>query len=74
MRDEYAGDVQLVMQASQPATQLLTHLCVERAERLVQQQYLRLDSEGARQCYTLALSAGKLCGVTVGEPVQLHEI
>ncbi len=58
--DEQRGDVQLVVQAAQPAAQLLAHLGVERAERLVEQQHARLDGERAGERDALALAAGKL--------------
>src|SRR3954453_6324537 len=62
------------MQAAQPLPQLLAHLGVERAERLVEQQDARLDGERARQRDTLALATGELAGIAVGEPIELHEI
>ena len=74
MRDEDAGDVQLVVQPAQPAAQLLAHLGVERAERLVQQQHLRLDRQRAGQRDALALAAGELVRIAVGEPVELHQL
>ena len=54
------GDVQLVVQAAQPAAQLLAHLGVERAERLVEQQHARLDGQRAGERDALALAAGEL--------------
>ena len=60
VRDEDAGDVDLVVQPAQPLAQLLAHLGVERAERLVEQQHLRLGGERARQRDALALAAGEL--------------
>ena len=71
--DEHAGDVHLVVQPAQPAAQLLAHLRVERAERLVEQQHPRLDGERARQRDALALAAGELRGIAVAEPVELHQ-
>ena len=65
--DEHRGDVDLVVQAPQPGAQLLAHLRVERAERLVEQQHLRLDRERAGQRHALALAAGELRRVAVGE-------
>ena len=35
---------------------------------------LRLDGEGAGQGHALALAAGELRGVAVGQPVELHEL
>ena len=60
VRDEHAGQVNLGVQPPQPAPQLLPHLGVERAERLVEQQHLRLDRERARQRDALPLAAGEL--------------
>ena len=72
--DEDAGDVDLVVQPPQPSAQFLAHLGVERAEGLVEQQHLRLDRERARQGDALALAAGELRGIAVGEAVELHEL
>ena len=62
MRNENAGDADVVVQLSQPAPKLLTHLRVERAERFVQEQDARLDGESAGQRDALALAARKLRG------------
>ena len=51
----------------------LRTLRVERAERLVEQQHLGLDRERARERDALALAAGELVRIAVGEPVELHE-
>jgi hypothetical protein len=72
--DEDAGDVQLVVQAAQPAAQFLAHLGVERAEGLVEQQHLGLHRQRARQGNALALAARELRGVAVGQPVELHQL
>lgn len=61
VRHEQAGDVQIVVQAAQPPAQLLAHLGIERAERLVEQQYARLHRQRARQGNALALPADS-CG------------
>ena len=71
--DEQGGDVQLLVQAAEPAAQLLAHLGIERAERLVEQQHARLDRERARKRDALSLAAGELRGVTLGLPIELHE-
>ena len=49
-----------VVDLAQPAAQLAAHLRVERAERLVEQQHLRLDRQRAGQRDALALAAGEL--------------
>ena len=53
-----AGEVQLLVQAAQPAPQLVAHLAVQRTERLIQQQHLRIHGHGARQGHPLLLAAG----------------
>ena len=63
-----------IVQAAQPAPQLLAHLGIERAERLVEQQHLRLDRQRARQRDALALAAGQAAGITIGQPVELHQL
>ena len=45
------------MQLAQPAAQLAPYRRVERAERLVEQQHLRLDRQGAGERDALALAA-----------------
>src|SRR5450830_1028946 len=62
------------MQAAQPAAQFLAYLGVQRAERFVEQQYARLDGQGAGQRDTLALSARQLRRITVGQPIQLYQL
>ena len=66
--------VHLVVQAAQPDAQLLADARVERAERLVEQQHLRLDGERAGERHALPLAAGELRRVAVGEAVELHEL
>jgi hypothetical protein len=71
---EDAGDMQLVVQAAQPAAQLLAHLGVQRAKGLVEQQHLGLHRQRAGQGNALALAARQLRGVAVGQPVELHQL
>ena len=65
--------MRLLVQPPQPHAQLLAHGRVERAERLVEQQHARLDGERARERHALALAAGELRRIAVGEAVELHE-
>ena len=74
VRDEHARQVNLLVQAPQPPPQLLPHLRVERAERLVEQQHFRLDRQRARERDALPLSAGQLRRVPIAEVVELHEL
>ena len=55
------------MQATEPDAQLLAHARVESAERLVEQQHLRVDRERAGEPHALPLPAGELCGIAVAE-------
>ena len=64
----------LVVQAAQPLRRSLRTRRVERAERLVEQQHLGLHRQRAGQRHALALAAGELRGVAVGEALQVHEL
>ena len=72
--DEHGGHVHLVVQPSQPRPQVLAHVGVERAERLVQQQHLGLDRQRPGEGHALALAAGELRRVAVGKAGQLHQL
>ena len=73
VRHQDAGDVDLVVQPAEPGPQALPHLGVERAERLVEQQHLRLDGQCPGQRGPLPLAAGKLRREPPAEAVELHE-
>ena len=70
---EHGRDVGLVVQPAQPRAQLLAHPRVERTERLVEQQHLRLDGERAGERHALALAARQLCRIAVRELVDLDQ-
>ncbi|SPZ06525.1 Uncharacterised protein [Pseudomonas aeruginosa] len=72
--DEHRGQVDLLVQARQPAAQLLAYLGVEGAEGFVEEQDLRLHRQRAGQGDTLPLATGELLGIAVGEPVELHHV
>ncbi len=72
--DEDRRHVDLLVQPAQPFAQLRAHLRVERAERLVQQQHLRLHRQRAGERHALQLSAGELGGVALGEAVEADEV
>src|SRR5690606_20812043 len=63
-----------VVDFAQPAAQFATHLRIERTERLVEQQYARLDAKGAGKRYALALTAGKLVRIAVLKAGELHQV
>ena len=58
--DQHRGHALLVVQPAQPRAQLGADGGVERAERLVEQQHLRLDGERAGERHPLALAAREL--------------
>ena len=74
VRDEDRRHVHLVVEAEQPLAQLLAHAGVERAERLVEQEHLRLGSERTRERHALPLAAGELRRIAAAEPGELHEL
>ena len=64
----------IVVELAQPLAQLGAYACIERAERLVEQEHLRLGRERAREPHPLALPAGELRGIAVAEALELHEV
>ena len=74
MRDEDRRHVHLVVEPAQPGAQLLADPGVERAERLVEEQHLRLDGERAGERHPLPLAAGELRRVALGQAVELDEL
>jgi hypothetical protein len=71
--DEDGGDAELVVEAPQPAAELLPYLGVEGPERLVQEEHARLDGESAGEGHSLALSARELARIAVAERLELHQ-
>ena len=74
VRHEHARQADLLVKTAQPAPQLLPHLGIERAERLVEQQHLGLDRQRARKRHALALAAGELRGIAIAQVVELHQL
>ena len=67
-----SGHAQFFMQMTQFDLHLITQLFVERRQRFVHQQNPRLKHNGAGDCDTLFLSAGKLVNAPVPKPTKLH--
>ena len=61
------------MQAPQPLAQLGAHAGVEGAERLVEQQHLRLHRERPGERHALALAARELRRIAVDQPLELDQ-
>ena len=74
VRHEHGRDVDVVVEMSEPLPQLLPNACVERAERLVEEQHPGLDRERACKRHALALPTRELRRVPVGEPGELNEV
>ena len=74
MRDEHEGDPQALLQALELGLHLLAKLQVERPERLVEQQDLRLINERACEGDALLLAARELRRSAIGERFELDEV
>ena len=73
VRDEHRGHADVVVQAPEPAPQLLPHASVERTERLIEQQNLRLGCERPSERDALALAAGELVGIARRQAIEPEE-
>jgi hypothetical protein len=72
--DDDEGDADLVLDVHQLELGLLAQLLVERRQRLVQQQQLRLLRQRPGQGDALALAAGQLVRLARAEALQLHQL
>ena len=68
VRDEHGGGVRFLVQAAQPKAELRADASVQRAERLIEQEHLRLGSECAGERHALPLATRELGRVAVAEP------
>ncbi len=67
VRHDHERDAELLLQVHQLELRVLAQLLVERAERLVEQQQLRPLHQRARERDALALAAGQLVRLALGE-------
>ena len=67
-------DAEQLLQAADLAAHLDAQLGVEIGERLVEQQHMRLDHDGARDRDALQLAAGQLVRPALAVAVELHEL
>ena len=74
MRDVDEGDPDLVLDALQLQLHLLAELEIERAERLVEQQHLRVVDERARERDALLLAAGQLLRLSLPAAGEIDEL
>src|ERR1700749_3707216 len=70
MRDKDHGLAQLLLQFHKFMLQLRAGNGIERAEGLVHEQDLRIGGKSAGQADALALSAGKLIGITLRKLIE----
>ena len=72
VRDVEEGHAEVLLQRLQEHLHLLAELQVERAERLVEEQHLRLVDDRARERDALALAAGELHRLAAAVAVEAH--
>ena len=72
MGDKNKGDAQLFVHILQFQLHLLTHLIIQGAQGLVQQQYLRLIDNGSGNGYPLLLSAGQGLYTSLFKALQIN--
>ena len=73
VRDEDGGDAELLLDRADLLAQRNADLGVERRQRLVEQQQLRLRRQRAGERDALLLAAGELVGIAVAELRQLDD-
>ena len=72
--DEDGRHVHLLVEPAEPVAQLGADPCIERAERLVEEEHAGLRGERASKGHPLPLAARELCGIPVGVALQLDEL
>ena len=65
------GDIKLLLQFADLIAHAAPQVGVEVTQRLVKQQHLRLEDQGARQRHALLLAAGDLIDIAVFESFQI---
>ena len=68
------GDAEFLLQALELDLHFLAQLEVERAQRLIEQQHLRMIDERARQRHALSLPAGELRRPALTQRFELHQL
>ncbi len=73
MGHEQGGDADLGLDPADLVAQIGPHLGIERRERLVQEQHLRLDRQRPRQRHPLLLSAGQLMRIAAALLAEMDQ-
>ena len=71
--DEHVGEPELALEVHQQVQHLRLHRLVERRDRLVQDDEARLQRQRAGDVDALALAAGELVGIALGEARGLED-
>ena len=74
MRNEDRRNAETLDHILQPGAQLITDFRVDRSERLIEQQQLRLRRKRPGKSNALALTAGQLMRITVLEALQARKL
>ena len=74
MSDIDHGNTDLAVNSFDLNLHLFPQVLVERAERLIQQQNVRIEDETARERNALLLTARKFPRIPVGEFAETHEV
>src|SRR3954452_15153542 len=74
MGDEDRGLARALVHIAQPASKVFSHLRIQSAERLIQEQHPRLDLERPRERHALALASGQLGREAPLQPRKLDEV
>ena len=75
VRDEHVGEMKRFPQVGQQVQDLRLHGDIERADRLIEDQELRLDRQGSGDADALALAAAELVRVAVDDVRrETHEL
>jgi hypothetical protein len=72
--DEHRRMSGLPVDFDEPASELFSHLCVERPERLIEEKQARLDGKRAGKGDALALTARKLSRIAILESAELYKL
>ena len=73
VRHEHTRKMDLRVEPTEPAAQILPDLCIERPEGFIEQQHLRLDRQRPGECHALPLAAGQLRRIAIAQVIELHE-
>ena len=72
MGDVDGRDAELLLQRTDLGPHLDPDLGVQVRERLIEEQDVGVQDEGAGQRHALLLAAGELAGVAIGQPREIH--